>query len=76
MNRFYKDFINDQECNTKTVDWVLNNDVFVEYFGMPDKSYYYKKMEVKRLICKRNNKRLIELFFEDLDCLDKKLLNL
>lgn len=63
---YYRDYITDDRCNTKRCDWVIKKNVFVEYFGMPNKSYYYKKMQTKRDICKENNIQLIELFEKDL----------
>ncbi|NCI19873.1 hypothetical protein EJM73_09565 [Clostridium botulinum] len=67
---YYKDYMDDERCKTKRCDWIIDNNVFVEYFGLPDKSYYYKKMEIKRQICKDNNIKLIELFEKDLDKLN------
>jgi hypothetical protein len=54
----------------KKVDWVLSDGTFVEYFGLPNKSYYKKKMEEKREICKNNNIKLIEIFSDNLRNLD------
>jgi hypothetical protein len=62
-------------CNTKTCDWVVGN-VFIEYFGLPNKKEYYKKMQIKRKLLKDNNIVLIELFRKDLQKLDEKLKNL
>lgn len=67
---YYKDYINDNRCKTKRCDWIIYDNIFVEYFGLPDKSYYYKKMEVKRDICKDNDIKLIELFKKDLETLN------
>jgi len=68
----YSEYIDDNRCSTKTCDWVING-VFVEYFGLPEKPAYYKKMEIKRQILKENNVKLIELFKQDLNKLDNKL---
>lgn len=68
----YSDYSNHKDCNTKTCDWVIDG-VFVEYFGLPEKEYYFKKMEVKRCILKDSNIELIELFRNDLNKLDLKL---
>jgi len=68
----YSDYIEDDRCNTKTCDWVVGN-IFIEYFGMPEKSQYYKKMETKRQILQDHNIELIELFRKDLNKLDQKL---
>jgi hypothetical protein len=72
---YYKDYINDERCKTKRCDWVIYNNIFVEYFGLPEKSYYYKKMEEKRKICKDNNINLIELYRKDLNKLNTIFLN-
>jgi hypothetical protein len=63
---FYKDYCKDKQCKEKRVDWVINNNIFVEYFGMPEKEDYFERMTIKRNICKKNNILLIELFRKDL----------
>jgi hypothetical protein len=67
----YSDYIQDELCNTKTCDWVVNG-IFIEYFGLPDKEEYYKKMQVKRNLLKKHKIELIELFKKDLTRLDEK----
>ncbi|MDD4804541.1 MAG: hypothetical protein PHN69_05135 [Candidatus Pacebacteria bacterium] len=67
---YYKNYIDDDRCNTKKCDWVIYNNIFVEYFGLPDKPYYYKKMEVKKSICKDNGIILIGLQQKDLQTLN------
>jgi len=57
---------NDKRCGLKRVDWVINKSVFIEFFGMPEKPVYYKRMEEKRSICKDNNIKLIEIYRKDL----------
>lgn len=61
---------NDERCNNKRCDWLLDNNVIVEYFGMPSKPYYKIKMDNKIKICKENNIKLIELYRSDLNKLD------
>lgn len=67
---YYKDYINDDRCKTKRFDWIINDNIFIEYFGLPEKSYYYEKMKVKRDICSDNNIKLIELFAKNLSSLN------
>jgi len=62
----YKKYCRDKRCNEKRVDWVINNNIFIEYFGMPEKENYFERMTIKRDICKDNNILLIELFRKDL----------
>lgn len=66
----YKNYIQDERCGLKRVDWVIGNNVFVEYFGMPEKSYYYEKMQIKREICINSGIELVEIFFKDINKLN------
>ena len=74
---FYSDFISDEKATTKRCDWLVQNKentiVVIEYFGMPEKPYYKRKMDFKINLCKSNNIKLIELYRKDLSNLDKKL---
>jgi hypothetical protein len=63
---FYKDYINDDRCGNKRCDWIINGNIFVELFGMPEKEYYKIRMENKIKICKDNNIQLIEIYPKDL----------
>lgn len=69
---YYRDYIVDDRCGLKRFDWKVG-DYFIEYFGMPEKSYYKERMENKIQICKDNNIKLIELYRKDLKNLDNKL---
>lgn len=62
----YKHLVDDPRCGLKRIDWLLNDDIVVEFFGMPEKDFYRKKMEEKISICNDNNIQLIELYPEDL----------
>lgn len=62
----YSKYIIDDRCNTKNFDWVINNSICVEYFGMMDKEFYCKKANEKIKICKDHNVDLIELYENDL----------
>jgi hypothetical protein len=50
----------------RTVDWVIGENIFVEYFGLPEKPNYYKRMEQKRKFCRDYGIILIELYRNDL----------
>jgi len=64
--KLYKYVINDIQCGEKRTDWVVNNNIIVEYFGMPEKDFYRKKMNVKIKLCKNNNVLLIDIYEKDL----------
>jgi hypothetical protein len=63
--QFYSKYI-EEDNSRRTVDWILNDGTFVEYFGLPEKEYYLAKIQEKRKICKENNINLIEIFDKDL----------
>jgi len=67
----YNEYCEDDRCGLKRVDWVIEKNIFVEFFGMPEKDYYFERMEEKRNICKDNNIKLIEVFRKDLTKLHK-----
>lgn len=62
----YFDYMPKEECGNRRTDWVIGNNVFVEYFGMSDKEHYYARMIEKRELCRKYNIELIELFRNDL----------
>lgn len=68
---YYYKLIKDDACGKKESDWLLNKNILVEFWGFPENKDYYKKMEQKRLICKNNNVRLIELYKKDINDLEK-----
>jgi len=69
---FYSEFINDERCNSKRCDWVIYDNIFVEFFGLETKEYYLRKMEEKRKILEEYGIVLVELFRKDLSKLHKK----
>ena len=69
---FYKDYINDSRCKSKRFDWKVK-DYFIEFFGMPEKNYYSKRMLEKIQICNDHKIKLISLYKSDLKNLDIKL---
>ena len=66
----YSDIINDDRCGQKRCDWYINGDI-VEYFGMPDKQYYMKRIQEKRQICNDNNVTLVEIYENDINNLEE-----
>ena len=70
----YKDILpkKKQLCGNKISDWYFpKENIIVEYFGMPEKESYKKRIEEKRKICNIAKIKLIELYRKDLK--DKKL---
>lgn len=61
-------------------DWALDENTFIEYFGLAEDSPRYDRaIKVKRNICRKNKINLIEIYARDLypvNCLDKKLKSL
>lgn len=68
---YYRDYSNDSRFNNKSVDWIINNNIFIEYFGMMNKDYYYVKAQNKINLCEENNISLISLIPSDLNNLYK-----
>ena len=53
------------------MDWLIGNNVIIEFFGIEKDKKYIEKKENKIKICKENNIVMIELYFKDLKFLDK-----
>jgi predicted hydrocarbon binding protein len=68
---YYYKLINDKRCGKREADWLLNNNILVEFWGFPNDKNYYNRMEQKRLICKDNNIRLIEIYKENINDLNR-----
>lgn len=68
-NQPYSNYIESVVTN-KTVDWILKDGTFVEYFGLPKKKYYAEKMIIKIKTCENNNIHLISLLPEDIKNLE------
>jgi len=62
----YRDLIDDNRCGLKRMDWLVNDGIIIEFFGMPDKDFYKIKMEEKIKICNDNEIILIDLYPKDL----------
>jgi hypothetical protein len=62
----YRDYTGIESNGFKRVDWIMSDNIFVEYFGLSDKDYYYQRMEEKRMICRDCNIILMELYRKDL----------
>lgn len=67
----YKKLIDDTRCKNKKVDWIIFENIFVEYFGMPEKESYFERMKEKRILCREHGFILVELFRRDLNKLEK-----
>ncbi len=65
--KLYRDILEDQKLKYIRSDWYINNSIVVEYFGMPEKKYYAKRMVEKIELCKQNNIPIISLLPEDID---------
>lgn len=68
---YYKDFIDDRLCGNKRCDWLLKDGTVIEYFGMPEKEHYKKKMKQKQYLCAKHNVNLISLYRKHLYNIDK-----
>jgi hypothetical protein len=62
----YSSLCDDKRCGNKRVDWVINEEYVVEYWGYPKIEEYKIKKDIKIDICKINNIKLIELERRDL----------
>jgi len=67
---YYRDIINDKRCGLKRMDWLINNNIIVEYFGLAEKHYYKVKMEEKINICSDNNIPMISIYKNNILKLD------
>lgn len=56
------------------MDWLIDESIIVEYFGMINDEIYNKKTKEKIKICKNNNIKMISIFPKDLKTLSKKFL--
>lgn len=68
---YYRDIMNDARCKGKRCDWLLNDNIIVEYFGMHTKDFYKIKMEQKIVLCQENDIRLIPIYVFDLNKLNE-----
>jgi len=66
----YRDLINDKKCGLKRVDWVIFDNIIVEFFGMYGRDDYNIGVQEKINICKDNNVKLIDIYFKNLNNLD------
>lgn len=62
----YRDILSKDDLRMIRCDWLINSDVIVEYFGMPEKEYYRERMDEKINLCIDHNAKLISLLPEDL----------
>lgn len=66
----YSNHIDDIRCKGKTVDWILEKNIFVEFFGLQGKKQYDEKTKEKTAICRDCNIALISIFRRDLNKLN------
>jgi hypothetical protein len=64
--KYYNKICNDARCNTKRMDWFLDNKYVVEYWGYPKIDSYIKGIEIKQQICLDNDLKIIELTRKDI----------
>lgn len=69
-----KDDYNEKVLGEKRCDWLINDKIIVEFFGMPEKEDYAKRIKQKVEICKKYNIPLIALYRKDVDRVNKKTL--
>jgi hypothetical protein len=62
----YSNVISDDKCGLRRMDWLINNNIIVEYFGMPDKDHYLLRMNNKIELCQTHNITLVQLYKEDI----------
>ena len=53
-------------------DWLIENEIYVEFFGLINLSWYREKIKLKCKIAKKENIKLITIFPEDLSNLEEK----
>ena len=58
----YKDIYHIEEFGTKRTDWILDDDISLEYFGFWGRTDYDKKVQEKIDLCKKYNIKLISIF--------------
>ena len=59
--------------NRKTCDWILDNNIYVELFGLMRKNNYREHVKVKKQLCNELGLKLIELYPKDLNNLKENL---
>lgn len=61
----YREIMADERCGSRRVDWLVNENIIVEYFGMMDKESYAERTKFKIDLCRDNNIKLIEVYPHD-----------
>lgn len=62
----YKDILNDDTLTNIRCDWLINDNIVVEYFGMAEKDYYKERMDKKISLCKERGLTLVSLTRNDI----------
>lgn len=55
-----------EEVHTKRFDWSINNEYFIEYFGLFGYKEYDKKVQEKKMLCEKYKIKLLCLYEEDI----------
>ncbi|MFF3148479.1 homing endonuclease associated repeat-containing protein, partial [Streptomyces sp. NPDC057927] len=62
----YKNIIPDYDSKNIRCDWLIDNKVVVEFFGMMDRDDYKIRANAKIRLCEKNNIKLVKLYPEDI----------
>ncbi|WP_404323944.1 hypothetical protein LG298_09810 [Cytobacillus firmus] len=62
----YRDFLEDESLNLIRMDWLIDGEIVVEYFGMADKEYYRERMDYKIELSEIYNFKMISILPNDL----------
>lgn len=64
--KHYKKVCDDIRCGSKRMDWFLDNEYVVEFWGYPNVKEYVENVKIKQSICQDNNLKMIELVRKDI----------
>lgn len=62
----YKDILKDDTLSNIRCDWLINDNIVVEYFGMAEKDYYKERMDKKIALCEEKGLILVSLTRNDI----------
>jgi len=62
---YYKEISSDNKFGNMKFDWILYDEIIVEFFGINDDEYR-KKSKLKLSLCKKNGLKIIPLYPKDL----------
>lgn len=64
--KLYNTICDDIRCGTKRMDWFINNEYIVEYWGYPNVKSYISSMDTKQEICRDYNLKIVDIYRKDL----------